>query len=51
AIVGVERGSHGVDADPDADKAQDTWQIILRDTDDRVPVSRRQWALVKSLVR
>ena len=51
AIVGVERGLHGVDADPDADKAQDTWQIILRDTDDRVPVSRRQWALVKSLVR
>lgn len=51
AIIGVERGSHAVDGEPDADKAQDIWMVILRDVDDRLPISRRQWPIVKALVR
>lgn len=51
AIVGVERGSHGIDADADVDRTLDTWHVLLRGIDDRIPVSRRQWPLVKALVR
>jgi two-component system response regulator AlgR len=51
AIVGVERGSHAVDAEGDGDKVQESWQVILRDIDDRLPISRRQWSVVKALVR
>lgn len=54
AILGVERGSHTVDSESEgdkADKAQDTWMVILRDIDERLPISRRQWAIVKALVR
>jgi two-component system response regulator AlgR len=53
AIVGVERGSQPVDAegDQEKEKVQDTWQVILRDVDDRLPISRRQWPIVKALVR
>lgn len=51
AISGVERGVQMVDAEGENDKAQDAWQIILRDIDDRLPISRRQWPAVKALVR
>lgn len=51
AIVGVERGSHGVDADGEHDKAQESWQVILRGVGDRLPISRRQWPVVKVLVK
>jgi len=51
AIIGVERATHPVDAETEQDKAQDSWQVILRDVDDRLPISRRQWAAVKALVR
>lgn len=51
AIIGVERGSHAVDGDAEADKAQDAWMVILRDVDERLPISRRQWPVVKALVR
>ncbi|MDB5763251.1 MAG: response regulator transcription factor [Herminiimonas sp.] len=51
AIIGVERGSGAVDAEGDSDKAQESWQVILRDIDERLPISRRQWAVVKALVR
>jgi two-component system response regulator AlgR len=51
AITGVERGLLTVDADIDGDKAQESWQVILRDIDDRLPISRRQWPAVKALVR
>lgn len=51
AILGVERGSHAVDGDGENDKAQDSWQVILRDIDERLPISRRQWPVVKALVR
>ena len=53
AITGVERGQLTVDAEHDSegDKPQEAWQVILRDIDDRLPISRRQWSAVKALVR
>lgn len=51
AIIGVERGSQAVDSDGERDKAQESWQVILRDVDERLPVSRRQWPVVKALVK
>lgn len=51
AILGVERGSHAIDNEFEGDKAQDTWMVILRDVDERLPISRRQWPVVKALVR
>lgn len=51
AIVGVERGSHAEDADGEHDKVQEAWQVILRNVGDRLPISRRQWAVVKALVK
>lgn len=47
AICGVEKGSVQVDGE----KGQEAWQVILRDVQDRLPISRRQWPLIKSLVR
>lgn len=51
AIVGVERGWQAVDGDGENDKAQESWQVILRDVADKLPISRRQWPVVKALVR
>jgi len=48
AIVGVERG-HG-DTGDDADKTMDSWQVILRDIEERLSVSRRQWPIIKALL-
>jgi len=43
AIIGFARSG--------ADDADAQWQAMLRDVAERLPVSRRQWPLVKSLVR
>jgi two-component system response regulator AlgR len=51
AIIGVERGAQPVDAESDQEKVSETWQVILRDVDDRLPISRRQWPVVKALVK
>lgn len=51
AIVGVERASHAADSESEADKTHEPWQVILRDIDERLPISRRQWPAVKALVR
>lgn len=51
AIVGVERAAQPAEGDADADKGLESWQVILRDIDDRLPISRRQWSVVKALVR
>jgi two-component system, LytTR family, response regulator AlgR len=51
AVVGVERGLQVVDGELESEKTQDSWQVILRDVDERLPISRRQLALVKALVR
>ena len=47
AISGVERGQLDLS---DPDKAQESWQVILRDIDERLPISRRQWPVIKALV-
>jgi two-component system, LytTR family, response regulator AlgR len=49
AIMGVERGIAG--ADGDSERGQEGWQVILRDVAERLPISRRQWPVVKALVR
>lgn len=51
AIVGVERGGQCVDAEAEHEKPQESWQVILRNVEERLPISRRQWAAVKSLVK
>jgi two-component system response regulator AlgR len=51
AIIGVEKGSQTVDTDGENEKAQESWQVILRDVDERLPISRRQWPVIKALVR
>ncbi|HEY0845339.1 MAG TPA: LytTR family DNA-binding domain-containing protein [Noviherbaspirillum sp.] len=51
AIVGVERGLHAVDSEQEGEKPQDSWMVILRDVEERLPISRRQWPVVKALVR
>lgn len=43
AIVGFERNT--------ADDAETHWLALVRDIDDRLPVSRRQWPQVKSYAR
>jgi two-component system response regulator AlgR len=49
AIMGVERGIVGTDGD--SERGQEAWQVILRDVAERLPISRRQWPVVKALVR
>lgn len=49
SIMGVERGTVG--ADGDGERGQEAWQVILRDIAERLPISRRQWPVVKALVR
>jgi two-component system response regulator AlgR len=55
AIVGVERASQMLDSENDADKISekptDYWQVIVRDSNERLPISRRQWPTIKALVR
>jgi two-component system response regulator AlgR len=48
AIAGVERVRLTA---ADADGALESWQVILRRVDQRLPISRRQWATIKALVR
>lgn len=51
AILGVEKGALQFESEGDAEKTQDAWQVILRGVEERLPISRRQWPLVKALVR
>ncbi len=51
AIVGVERGLPTNDGESEGERASDSWQVILRGIDERLPISRRQWPVVKALVR
>jgi two-component system response regulator AlgR len=46
AITGVERAPLS-----DAEDDKETWQVILRGIDERLPISRRQWPVVKALVK
>ncbi|MDY7537206.1 LytTR family DNA-binding domain-containing protein [Undibacterium sp. 5I1] len=51
AIIGVERALFMFDADSDHEKVTESWQVILRDCTERLPISRRQWPVIKALVR
>lgn len=51
AIIGVERASHAPDLEGEQEKTAEPWQVILRDVSDRLPISRRQWPIIKALVR
>lgn len=51
AIVGFERGVAVADSDGEQDKGQDAWQVILSGVEERLPISRRQWPVLKSLVK
>lgn len=51
AIVGVERGTVNADADGEGERAQEGWLVILRGVQERLPISRRQWPVVRALVR
>lgn len=49
AISGVERASQ---SDGEAgERGQESWQVILRGLDERLPISRRQWGAIRALVR
>ena len=47
-IAGFEKAAAGADAEGEAGAH---WQLVLRGITERIPVSRRQWAAVKELVR
>jgi two-component system response regulator AlgR len=46
AIAGFER----VSADGSGEGSDPYWQVVLHDLPDRLPVSRRQWSVVRNLV-
>lgn len=50
AILGVERGKQTAELDRESDRVQDPWQVVLRGIDERLPISRRQWPVIKALV-
>jgi len=45
AIAGFERVGSGPDESGDA-----RWQVVLRDVPERLPVSRRQWSSLRTLI-
>lgn len=51
AIAGVERGLQVSAQDGREERVQEAWEVILKGSAERLPVSRRQWSLVKALVR
>lgn len=50
AITGVERTVMTPAADHD-ESDRYTWQVVLRDLDERLPISRRQWPVIKGLLK
>jgi len=51
AIAGVERATHIIDMDGENEKVSENWQVIVAGSVERLPISRRQWPLIKALVR
>lgn len=49
ALAGFERGHR--EGDEVADESGEQWQAILADVPERLPISRRQWPLVKALLQ
>lgn len=50
AIAGVERAAVEHVADH-GERAMETWRIIVRGVHERLPVSRRQWPVIKALLK
>ncbi|MFZ2999195.1 MAG: LytTR family DNA-binding domain-containing protein [Undibacterium umbellatum] len=51
AIHGVERAVQVVDVENHQEKVSESWQVIVTDCAERLPISRRQWPVIKALVR
>lgn len=56
AILGVEKATVFNEASAESERqegerALDTWLVIIRDSKERLPISRRQWPIIKALVR
>jgi two-component system response regulator AlgR len=52
AIIAVERVLPSMVAlELEHEKMAESWQVILRDTNDCLPISRRQWPVIRALVR
>jgi two-component system response regulator AlgR len=51
AVIGVERSVAVVEHEGEGDRPQESWQVILRNIEERLPISRRQWPVIKALVR
>lgn len=51
AIAGVEKLRVPDVSEAEGERGLDTWQVILRGVDERLPISRRQWATIKALVK
>jgi len=49
AILGFERVKGEVDEGGDAGEGH--WEVLLRDTPERLPISRRQWPSVKAAAK
>jgi two-component system response regulator AlgR len=48
ALLGVERG---MELDEQTGKMTEAWQVLLRDCKERLPISRRLWPTIKTLVK
>jgi len=48
ALLGVERG---MELDEQTGKMSEAWLVMLRDCKDRLPISRRLWPTIKSMVK
>ena len=51
AIIGVEKGCLDQGAMEVEDKSSEVWLVLLDGVTEKLPISRRQWATVKSLVK
>ena len=51
AIAGVEKLRMLDGTEAEGERGMDTWQVILRGIDERLPISRRQWGTIKALVK
>lgn len=51
AIIAVERALPSMALELEHEKMAESWQVILRDTNECLPISRRQWPVIKALVR
>lgn len=51
AIAGYTRGTRAAEDESAQSESDPGWHILLRDVPETLPVSRRQWPVVKALVR